>query len=81
MFIVVTLSDGNVFIYHLAAVRAKADRSVWATVIKVEASFYLLYHIFSLSIQDRLAFSFSSMGQASAATLSASSFTDLAKGQ
>ncbi len=55
MFIFVALSDGDVFIHHLAAVRAKADRSIWAPVIKVEALFYPLYHLFSLSIQDRLA--------------------------
>ncbi len=85
MFIFVTLSDGKIFIHHLAAVRTKADRRVWAPVIKVEALFYPLYHLFFLSIQDRLTcpftFSFSSMGQASAVTSSVSSFTDLAKGQ
>jgi hypothetical protein len=52
MFLFVTLSTWNAFIYHLATRRAKAYRSVWAPVIEIAAPFSLNYHHFLLSIYD-----------------------------
>jgi len=52
MFLLITLSDRDAFIYHLATLSAKADRSVWAPVIKVDALVSLCYHLFFLSIYD-----------------------------
>ena len=52
MFLFITLSNWDAFIYHLATARAKAYRSVWAPVIEVAAPFSLRYHYFLLSIYD-----------------------------
>jgi hypothetical protein len=50
MFLLITLSNRDVFIYHLATLRAKADRGVFAAVIKVGAIIFPGQHFPSLSI-------------------------------
>jgi hypothetical protein len=52
MYLFITLPNGDAFIYHLATVRAKADRRVCAAVIKARAFNSLCYHLYLLSIHD-----------------------------
>ena len=50
MFLFITLSNGDVFIYHLATFWTKADWNVFAIVIIIGAIVSLCYHFSFLSI-------------------------------
>jgi len=50
MFLFITLDKSYIIIYNIATYGAKADWSVWATMIEVEALFSLHYH-FSISFE------------------------------
>jgi hypothetical protein len=50
VFLFGTSFNMDVLVYHIAAMRAKTDQRVWATMIIVRAFSFLQYHISSQSL-------------------------------